>query len=170
MSILPLILADDLLDHPSSLFDQHFGIGIPSRDLIRERYSSLPLRTGYLRPWRHVHSSDSGLSNIVNDKDGMKVSLDVQQFKPEELQVKVSDGFLVVDGKHEERSDEHGFVSRQFTRRYKIPSNVDVNALASTLSSDGVLQLHAPKKVFFYSKHLNSIYKFYIKLTYYLKL
>ena len=46
----------------------------------------------------------------------LQVNLDVQQFKPEELTVKVADKFLVVEGKHEERSDEHGFVSRQFTR------------------------------------------------------
>ncbi|VVC25048.1 Alpha crystallin/Heat shock protein,HSP20-like chaperone,Alpha crystallin/Hsp20 domain [Cinara cedri] len=52
-----------------------------------------------------------------------------------------------VDGKHEERSDEHGFISRQFTRRYKIPDTVDPKLITSSLSSDGVLSVGAPKKV-----------------------
>lgn len=56
------------------------------------------------------------------------------------------DNYVVIEGKHEERSDEHGFVSRQFTRRYQLPDNVDMQALQSSLSSDGVLQLCAPKK------------------------
>jgi crystallin alpha B len=77
----------------------------------------------------------------------LQVNLDVQQFKPEELKVRVVDDYLVVEAKHEERSDEHGFISRQFTRRYKLPEDVDPLALVSKLSSDGVLSLEAPKKV-----------------------
>ena len=77
----------------------------------------------------------------------VQVNLDVQQFKPEELKVKVIDEFLIVEAKHEERTDHHGFVSRQFTRRYKLPQDIDAQALVSKLSSDGVLSLEAPKKV-----------------------
>lgn len=86
------------------------------------------------------------------------MSLDVQQFKPEELKVKVVEDYIVVEGKHDERSDQHGFISRQFTRRYKIPENVDKAALVSNLSSDGVLTLKAPKLVslnFFFLLDLN---------------
>lgn len=73
-----------------------------------------------------------------------QVSLDVQQFKPEELSVKVKEGSVVVEGKHEEKRDVHGFISRQFTRRYQLPETVDSNALQASLSSDGVLQLSVP--------------------------
>lgn len=73
--------------------------------------------------------------------------MDVQQFKPEEINVKVVDNYLVVDAKHEEREDSHGYISRHFTRRYKIPSDVDIDAIKSKLSSDGILTLEAPKKV-----------------------
>jgi len=72
--------------------------------------------------------------------------LDVQQFKPEEIKVKVTDGSVIVEGKHEERQDKHGFISRQFTRRYKLPSNTNLEAIKSNLSSDGVLTIAAPKK------------------------
>lgn len=74
------------------------------------------------------------------------MNLDVQQFKPEELTVKTVDDFVVVEGNHEERKDEHGFISRQFARRYKLPDEVDPQTVVSQLSSDGVLTITAPKK------------------------
>lgn len=70
----------------------------------------------------------------------------MQQFKPDELTVKMVDDFVVVEGKHEERQDDHGFISRQFQRRYKLPSDVDPDTVLSQLSSDGVLSISAPKK------------------------
>lgn len=76
-----------------------------------------------------------------------QVSLDVQQFKPEELSVKVKEGSVVVEGKHEEKRDAHGFISRQFTRRYQLPETVDSKALQASLSSDGVLQLSVPLRM-----------------------
>ncbi|KAL1138686.1 hypothetical protein AAG570_008748 [Ranatra chinensis] len=151
MSLLPLLLEElDSYRRPTfgDLYDQNFALGLLHDDVLRPVTSllSVPLRSGYRRPWRAMNAGDSGVSNIKYDSKGFKVNLDVQQFKPEELSVKVVDDFLVVDAKHEERSDEHGFVSRQFTRRYKLPKDIDTTALASKLSSDGVLTLEAPKK------------------------
>lgn len=77
-------------------------------------------------------------------KDGFQVSMDVQQFLPNEISVKTIDNHVMVEGKHEERQDEehgHGFVSRQFTRRYSLPKDCDHNSVSSTLSSDGVLTI-----------------------------
>jgi len=108
---------------------------------------STPLHSGYLRTMRHSQPEDSGISAIKETKDDVKISLDVQEFKPEEVKVKVVDNFVVVEGKHEERKDEHGFVSRQFVRKYRLPTNVKLEAVSSSLSSDGILQITAPKKV-----------------------
>lgn len=144
MALTPYLLEQVIDDmFKPNLYDQHFGAGLP---LTFTRDFSVPLRSGYMRPWRHSHPHHSGLSNVINDKDSFKVNLDVQQFKPDELDVKVVDNHLVVEGKHEERSDEHGYVSRHFKRRYRLPENIDENAITSHLSSDGVLQLCAPKK------------------------
>jgi len=74
------------------------------------------------------------------------VNLDVQQFKHDELTVKTVNNFVVVEGKHEERQDEHGFISRQFQRRYMLPNDVEADTIVSQLSSDGVLTIFAPKK------------------------
>lgn len=152
MSILPYLL--EQLSQPT-IYDQHFGLGLMGDDLILEprhlRHNHFPvLLRQYQRPSRLSSALQSGLSHIQNDKKNFQVNLDVQQFKPNEVSVKVVDGYVVVEGKHEERSDEHGFISRQFTRRYKVPDNVDVTAITSTLSSDGVLIIGAPKKVYNY--------------------
>lgn len=63
--------------------------------------------------------------------------------------MKIADGSIIVEGKHEEKQDEHGFVSRQFSRRYVPPSkDIDIDNIVSSLSSDGVLTISVPKKVF----------------------
>ncbi|XP_050522054.1 alpha-crystallin A chain-like [Daktulosphaira vitifoliae] len=147
MSLLPYIV--EQLSRPT-MYDQHFGMGIMDDDMMLPTMSMWPAYNSrvYHRPsamWP-THRS-SGLSHIQNDHKNFKVNLDVQQFKPEEVSVKVdNNGYIVVQGEHEERSDEHGFVSRQFTRRYKMPENVDPNTVMSQLSSDGVLSIMAPKK------------------------
>ncbi|KAI1899891.1 hypothetical protein AGOR_G00066430 [Albula goreensis] len=41
--------------------------------------------------------------------------------------------------------DDHGFISREFHRRYRLPSSVDQSAITCTLSSDGLLTLCGPK-------------------------
>lgn len=73
--------------------------------------------------------------------------LDVQQFSPNEVTVKTVDRTVVVEGKHSEKADEHGFISRHFVRKYLLPEDIDLEQVASTLSSDGVLTISAPKKV-----------------------
>ncbi|XP_037338907.2 uncharacterized protein si:dkey-1k23.3 [Pungitius pungitius] len=73
-----------------------------------------------------------------------RVSLEVAHFFPSEISLSVRDGFLEVGGKHEERPDEHGFIARCFTRKYRLPAEVDVTQFAAVLSVDGVLTVEAP--------------------------
>ncbi|XP_026272784.1 protein lethal(2)essential for life-like [Frankliniella occidentalis] len=150
MSLLPVLLSElDSLRRPANLFDQYFGDVLLRDDLLSPSLSSVAaplLSTHYLRPWRAQHHRQSGVSHLVDDKDAVRINLDVKQFKPEELAVKVVDGYVVVEGSHEERQDEHGYISRSFSRRYKLPDSVDPDTVASSLSSDGVLVVTAPKK------------------------
>ncbi|KXJ78067.1 hypothetical protein RP20_CCG005665 [Aedes albopictus] len=156
MSLVPMMFRDwwDDFDSPlrsSRLLDQHFGTGLRADDLFSSLSTRTPtsplLRSGYYRPWRNtaLTRQDSG-STLNLDKDKYQIILDVQQFTPEEITVKTTDKYVVVEGKHEEKQDEHGFVSRHFTRRYMLPSGHDPNDIVSTLSSDGVLTVTAPKK------------------------
>ncbi|XP_017005460.1 heat shock protein 26 [Drosophila takahashii] len=78
-------------------------------------------------------------------KDGFQVCMDVAQFKPNELNVKVVDDSILVEGKHEERQDDHGHIMRHFVRRYKVPEGYKPEQVVSQLSSDGVLTVSIPK-------------------------
>nr|XP_016934617.1 heat shock protein 26 [Drosophila suzukii] len=78
-------------------------------------------------------------------KDGFQVCMDVAQFKPSELNVKVVDDSILVEGKHEERQDDHGYIMRHFVRRYKVPEGYKPDQVVSQLSSDGVLTVSIPK-------------------------
>uniref|UniRef100_A0A3B5AUY5 SHSP domain-containing protein n=1 Tax=Stegastes partitus TaxID=144197 RepID=A0A3B5AUY5_9TELE len=73
-----------------------------------------------------------------------RVSMDVAHFSPSEISLSVRDGFLEVEGRHEERPDEHGFIARCFTRKYRLPVEVDVTKITSMLSVDGILTVEAP--------------------------
>nr|AFX84564.1 23.6 kDa heat shock protein [Lygus hesperus] len=158
MSLLPIVLNELLNErlnerrNPLSLgdiYDQHFGLGLEDLGLPAQRaVISVPaLHAGYLRPWRNLAAGESGVSSVKSDDKEFSVRLDVTHFKPEELKVSLDDqGYVKVEGNHEERSDEHGFISRQFTRRYKLPEDALPDTLASNLSSDGVLTLQAAKK------------------------
>lgn len=159
MSVVPLIFRDwwDDFERPvSRLMDQHFGRGL-NRDDLLSRFSDInfdrPLRSifrdRYYRPWRNVTGQPSSGSSTIqlDNKDNFQVILDVQQFSPEEITVKTVGNNVIVEAKHEERQDEHGFVSRQFIRRYVLPPSHDVINITSSLSSDGVLTITAPKKV-----------------------
>lgn len=72
--------------------------------------------------------------------------MDVQHFRPDEITVRTKgENTIEIEGKHEEKPDEHGYVSRHFVRRYVLPRGHDINQVQSNLSSDGVLTITAPK-------------------------
>ncbi len=63
------------------------------------------------------------------------------------LQVRTVDHNLLIEGKHEERPGEHGYViSRQFTNKYVLPKNVDPDTVVSNLSHDGTLTVQVKLK------------------------
>nr|KAG5708946.1 hypothetical protein BaRGS_009355 [Batillaria attramentaria] len=130
MSILPFVLRDYWEDpwagvvRPSRLFDQGFGNVLTDDDLalsMLNRFGPGAVR----RP-----PQSTGMSEVVNNENEFRVGLDVRHFKPEELKVTTKDNRVIINAKHEERPDEHGYIMREFTR----------------LSRDGVLTIKAPKK------------------------
>lgn len=46
----------------------------------------------------------------MDSDEKFTVELDVSHFRPEELKVNIVEGQLVVEGKHEEKSDKYGKV------------------------------------------------------------
>lgn len=148
MSLLPYLFDDFYPSYrPRRLQDQHFGLVLTPDDFLTAAAGPHMSRE-YYRPWRHLAAAVRDLgSSIKSDADKYQISLDVQQFAPEEISVKTADGYIVVEGKHEEKKDEHGYISRQFTRRYALPEGATPETVESKLSSDGVLTISAPKVV-----------------------
>lgn len=146
MSLIPFLF-DYEMEYPRRIMDQHFGLGLSPSDLLS--ISNGPLNSrDYYRPWRHLAAAARDLgSSIKTDKDKFQVNLDVQHFSPEEISVKTADGYIVVEAKHEEKKDQHGYISRQFTRRYSLPDGCIPEMVESRLSSDGVLTVVAPRKM-----------------------
>uniref|UniRef100_A0A2K5F147 Heat shock protein beta-1 n=1 Tax=Aotus nancymaae TaxID=37293 RepID=A0A2K5F147_AOTNA len=143
----------------SRLFDQAFGMPrLPEEWSQCFGTSSWP---GYVRPLPPAavegsavatpaysralsRQPSSGVSEIRHTADRWRVSLDVNHFAPEELTVKTKDGVVEITGKNEERQDEHGFISRCFTRKYTLPPGVDPTQVSSSLSPEGTLTVEAP--------------------------
>ena len=71
------------------------------------------------------------------------VSFDVKDYDAEDISVTAEDDSLVVQAKHQTVID--GAVSiKEFSRKVKVPKDVDPEKLTSTLTSDGILTVEAP--------------------------
>ncbi|XP_073843944.1 uncharacterized protein [Musca autumnalis] len=91
-----------------------------------------------------VPTPNKTASYSVVNKNGFQVSMNVKQFAPNELSVKTIDNCIVVEGRHDDKEDGHGVISRHFVRKYMLPKGYDPKDVMSTLSSDGILTVKAP--------------------------
>lgn len=125
--------------------DQDFGLPLTANDILTSVMSPWMFRE-YYRPWRYLESLTRDLGSTIKvDKDKFQINLDMQHFGQDEVNVKTENGYVVVEAKHEEKQDAHGYVSRQFVRRYELPEGVDPEDVAANLSSDGILTITAPR-------------------------
>jgi len=91
--------------------------------------------------------SDSGVINMVDDDTKLELSLNTVGYQPSELTVNVDDGQLVIEGRHQEKSEAgEMMVSRQFRRQYGLSSQSKLTEVVSNLSQDGVLVITVPKE------------------------
>jgi len=92
----------------------------------------------------NVTSDDSQAVSCQEEDDKFQMVIDVKDFKPEGINVKVIDDKIVVEGKIE-RKEGNSVSTSQFVRKFMLPSNVDFARITSALSKDGVLKINAPK-------------------------
>ncbi|XP_024876193.1 protein lethal(2)essential for life-like [Temnothorax curvispinosus] len=150
MYLLPLLFSNLHLglDAPVGSLDPTLGRMSPVRpeDLTRI-YPTASFDRGvldfYYRPW--AGHQDVLSSTMIGDKV-FKITLDVKQYKPEEVNVKVVDRWVVVEAKHEATEDDGNVLSRQFVRKYLLPSRAEVGQVSATISSDHLLIVTAPMK------------------------
>lgn len=141
MSLLPYII-EEYYPVSSHIFGSDYPSNYWVSPVERSLLRSLANTGNYLR------SQSANVGELENKshigKDGFQVCLDVQHFQPNEITVKTENNSIVVNGKHEEKQDEHGYISREFTRRYELPKGFKIEDVTSSLSSDGVLSVKCP--------------------------
>ncbi|XP_011868588.1 PREDICTED: protein lethal(2)essential for life-like [Vollenhovia emeryi] len=96
-----------------------------------------------LKPLNNMHNV-----KVTTDDDTFKMTMNVQQYKPEEVNVTVEGRWLVIKGQHK-AEEGNSVVSRQFQQRYLLPDRADVapdGQLNFTISNDGVLTITIPLK------------------------
>jgi crystallin alpha B len=139
----------DYPEIPARIFDQHFGGGVLT-DTLREVDDLLSAQSNRRCPVPGSmalanQQQNTGVSEVKNDDTLFQVNLNVSQFSPEEIKVKTVENSVIVEGKHEERADEHGLIMRHFVRRYILPKDVNPETVTSKLTSAGFLTIEAPK-------------------------
>jgi len=85
-------------------------------------------------------------SNVTCDKEKFQARVDCHNFLPEEVTVRHRERDVIIEGRHEERPDEHGHITRSFTRRYRLPEDCNVDHVRCDLSSDGILTINVPRQ------------------------
>lgn len=144
MSLLPYLFDDSDLWAPSLRCNRNRGwlenFVEPNILLPRRRFDIPDV-------FRNLNASLQDDAKISMDTNKFRANFDVQHFKPEEVSVKVNEGdkTVIIEGKHEEKTDEHGQIYRHFVRKYALPKDCDIKSLESKLSSDGVLSITAPR-------------------------
>ncbi|RUS73316.1 hypothetical protein EGW08_018927 [Elysia chlorotica] len=92
---------------------------------------------------------------VENTDKEFRIRLDLSSYKPEEVKITTDSQKVTVYAKHEERQDNHGFVSREMTRTYKLPNDVDVNSASSSMNNNGTLSIKLSKTALETPKEVN---------------
>ena len=73
----------------------------------------------------------------VKDGDEYKLALNMQQYSPDDITIKLNGNELVVE------AAGHG---EHFRQKHVVRDNINLDLMSSSFSSDGVLVIKAPKK------------------------
>jgi hypothetical protein len=79
---------------------------------------------------------DSSVLLQFREGSDYKLALNMQQYSPEDIAIKLNGRQLTIE------AAGHG---EQFRQKHTIPDNIDLDAMTSSFSSDGVLVIKAPK-------------------------
>ncbi|KAK7072284.1 hypothetical protein SK128_012758 [Halocaridina rubra] len=84
----------------------------------------------------------------ITEKDGnFSAVMDVKDFNPTDLQVRVVDDRVVVEGKYEKKSEDGSSMSsKSFYKEFTLPAVANIDLVSTALSKDGVLTIKAPKR------------------------
>uniref|UniRef100_A0A0N4ZIK9 SHSP domain-containing protein n=1 Tax=Parastrongyloides trichosuri TaxID=131310 RepID=A0A0N4ZIK9_PARTI len=88
----------------------------------------------------------SSVDKITNTSTNFAIKLDITHFDENEISVNIINDSVVIEGSHEEKTDNYGTIQRHFIRKYPLPNDTDKMSL-KTIFKDGILSIEAKKKV-----------------------
>jgi hypothetical protein len=88
------------------------------------------------------------LNPIITEPDGtrkLRLSVDVGEFKPDEIVVKTAEKKLIVHAEHEEKLSGRT-LHKEFNKEYELPESVDQSSITAYIGEEGKLFIEAPLK------------------------
>lgn len=110
----------------------------------------IPQGAGYSRSSNISRGVGADDDVMISKEDGFHILMDVIHYAPSEITAKVlPDNVILVQGKHEEKmaGHGHGYVERNFTRKYIIPKEFSAKDARMEIMSDGFLSIDATTKI-----------------------
>lgn len=134
-----------LIERETTLPIQHQ----PSSTPIVTPVSPTPNANNQVAPFSKPLEIATPVKNpIITEPDGtrkLRLSVDVGEFKPEEIVVKTADRKLIVHAEHEEKLSGRT-LHKEFNKEYELPESVDQSAITAYIGEEGKLFVEAPLK------------------------
>ncbi len=93
-----------------------------------------------------MHFPRQGRDSVSDTETSFSINLDFSAFKPEEVKISMSGGRITITAGHEETDDTHTHMSRHVKHVYRLPKDVDLKTIKSTLNAEGFLTVKAEKR------------------------
>lgn len=150
-------LVDELLDPKSNEIQMEIENGPEANNKVKDQLKDQPME---LDRTEEVKSNDKKVepknvndklveSNnnkaVVNSSKPTELSLRLNDYKPEDITVKVKDNQLTIKGKKEKRSGS-SYSCHQFERTFTLPKDCDRENILCSMDANGLIKLNIPHK------------------------
>uniref|UniRef100_H2Y597 SHSP domain-containing protein n=1 Tax=Ciona savignyi TaxID=51511 RepID=H2Y597_CIOSA len=101
-------------------------------------------------PVQHEGKMKGVVDKESTNKGKYRININVQDFRPEEVIVKVAGGKVQVHAKRESKNEDNGmyaYTFREFRRTINLPDGIKTEDVTSSLTDDGVLKIEGPHDV-----------------------
>jgi len=102
---------------------------------------------------RSLGLSGAGLGEAAHNiqvsasNEKFMIQLELPGFSPEDFSLKTKDDVIIIEAKHNAKTDDGSTDTRHFTKEFKMPSGVATDKLGSTYSGAGILTISAPRSI-----------------------
>ena len=103
-----------------------------------------PMHANISYPTDMFSPKHHSIKQMTIGSDGyFRATVDVHDYKPEEITVKTVGHTIIVELSHSDKEDEFGFIARKFSKKFVLPPNMNMQEI-STWTLKGSLYLKVP--------------------------